>query len=207
MFFGPLKFMEQTMTSLLIITFINIKRLSLLYLMHFALNFTLSAFPSAFLFLLVPIFLIYLCCRSNRAWGKWHFWGVWMKQNSSSPILLLSLLFCNTTMEWTQGWVENCPHWPSCSKWVPGSRLNRELMVPEYLQMRPPRYCLCPQEIREKEVLLKTGEGCTLFHFSKGGRMWILKLQISTLISMQRMNYSRCLFYGSEHHRNPIWTH
>lgn len=110
MFFGPLKFMEQTMTSLLIITFISIKRLSLLYLMHFALNFTLSAFPSAFLFLLVPIFLIYLCCRSNRAWGKWHFWGVWMKQNSSSPILLLSLLFCNTTMEWTQGWVENCPH-------------------------------------------------------------------------------------------------
>ena len=75
MFFGPLKFMEQTLTSLLIITFINIKWLSLLYWMHFALNFTLSAFHSAFLFLLVPIFLIYLCCRSNRAWRRWHFWG------------------------------------------------------------------------------------------------------------------------------------
>ena len=31
MFFGPLKFMEQTMTSLLIITFISIKQLSLPY--------------------------------------------------------------------------------------------------------------------------------------------------------------------------------
>ena len=67
MFFGPLKFMEQTMTSLLIITFISIKRLSLPYLMQLALNFILSVFPSTFLFLLVPIFLIYLFCRSNRA--------------------------------------------------------------------------------------------------------------------------------------------
>ena len=88
MFFGPLKFMEQTMTSLLIITFINIKRHSLLYLMHFALNFTLSAFHSAFLCLLVPVFLIYLCCRSNRAWGRWHLGRYGWNR-------ILHLLFCS----------------------------------------------------------------------------------------------------------------
>lgn len=65
MFSSPLKFMDQTAISLLIITFINIKRLSLPYLMHLALNFILFIFHIAFLFLLVPIFLIYLCFRSN----------------------------------------------------------------------------------------------------------------------------------------------
>lgn len=59
-----------------LITFISIKRLSLPYLMQLALNFTLSVFHSTFLFLLVPIFLIYLFCRSNRAWGGWHFGGM-----------------------------------------------------------------------------------------------------------------------------------
>lgn len=72
MFSSPLKFMDQTAISLLIITFINIKRLSLPYLIHFALNFLLFIFHNAFLFLLVPIFLIYLCFRSDRAWGRWH---------------------------------------------------------------------------------------------------------------------------------------
>lgn len=40
-FSGPLKFMEWTTISLSIITFINIKWLSLPYLTHFALNFIL----------------------------------------------------------------------------------------------------------------------------------------------------------------------
>lgn len=35
-----------------------------------------TVFHSTFLFLLAPIFLIYLFCRSHRAWGKWHFGGM-----------------------------------------------------------------------------------------------------------------------------------
>lgn len=60
MFSGPLKFMDRTMISLLIITFINIKWLSLPYLMHFALNVTLSMFHFVFFFLSFP-FSWYIC--------------------------------------------------------------------------------------------------------------------------------------------------
>jgi hypothetical protein len=54
---GTLEFMGQTMTSLLIVTFISIKRLSLPYLMHFA-EFDPVCYSARFL-LLVPIFLVY----------------------------------------------------------------------------------------------------------------------------------------------------
>lgn len=133
MFSGPLKFMDRTMISLLIITLINIKWLSLPYLMHFALTFTLSMFYIVFFILWVPIFLIYLCSRFSGAWGRWHnvFRG-WAEQSSFSSIC--SCPFSLAIQTWTGGvrqvkkllrliwllwfpalgWTENSQSWTTC---------------------------------------------------------------------------------------------
>lgn len=142
----------------------------LLYLMHFALNFTLSAFHSASFCLLVPVFLIYLCCRSNRAWGRWHLGRYGWNR-------ILHLLFCSYPFSlkiqpWNElrdgwkitltdpvalnesrapDWTENSWSWNTCG-WDHRATIS-------VLKKSEKRKCYWRQV-----------EGCTLFHFLKRGK-------------------------------------
>lgn len=128
-FSGPLKFIDWTTISLLIITFINIKWLSLPYLRHIALNFTLFichiVFPLSFDYHLPYLFM--LLVQKN---------------------LLLSLLFGNTNMEWRHEMSQKVTC-TNLAALVPCSWLNREVMVPEHVQSWLLSCCLCSWEITE----------------------------------------------------------
>lgn len=86
------------------------------YLMHFALNFILLIFHIAILFPLVPISLIYLCFRFNRAGGRWHN----VSRNGWNRVLrclFCSCLFSLAVQTWNSSirWRESHLYSPGCS--------------------------------------------------------------------------------------------
>lgn len=137
------------------------------YLMHFALNFILFIFHIAFLFLLVRIFLICLCFRFNRVWGRWHK----VCRNGWNRVLhrlFCSCLFSLEIQTWTRSmrWRESHLHSPGCSG--PVLLAKQTTHSPRHLQRRPVRNCGAGSVPEDRR-------GVCALPLLRRGRMQILK--------------------------------